>query len=113
MFAHAKYSTDYQDSNYIEWDRTPVNSDDKIVFYTETSFNQVKEGNQIKIGWLAESPLIAIHAHEWIKHNNKIFTYVLTHNKELLDRGENFIYFPVGGCWIKPEDQTIYEKNKL
>lgn len=113
MFAHAKYSTDYQDSEYIEWDRTPIKPDDKIVFYTDHSLDQIRARNQKTFAWLLESPDITSQSYKWIESNNEHFTYVLTHSKELLDRGENFVFSPTGGCWIKPEDQKIYEKTKL
>ena len=113
MFAHAIYSTDYQNSKYIEWDRTPINSNDKYVFYTDYSLNKVKENNLIKIAWLMESPDITSQSHIWISKNNDKFDYVLTHNKELLEKGENFKFCPTGGCWIKPADQKIYDKTKL
>lgn len=113
MFAHAVYSTDYQDSKYIEWDRTPISKDDKYIFYTDYSLDQVRENNSIKYAWILESPDITRQSHNWISHNNKMFDYVLTNNKELLDIGENFNFCPTGGCWIKTEDQKIYEKSKL
>lgn len=113
MFAHAAYSTDYQESKYIDWDRTPVNSEDKIVFYTDYSLDQNRGLNETTFAWLLESPDITSQSHKWIETNNKNFTYVLTHSKELLDRGENFVFSPTGGCWIKPEDQKVYNKVKL
>lgn len=113
MFAHAVYSTDYQDSKYIEWNRSPVNKDDKYIFYTDYSLDQVRENNSIKYAWILESPDITWQSHNWISYNNKIFDYVLTNNKDLLDKGENFKFCPTGGCWIKPEDQKIYNKTKL
>lgn len=113
MFAHAIYSTDFQDSKYIEWDRTPVNSNDKIVFYTDYSLDQIRINNQIKFAWLLESPDITSQSYKWVAQNNKKFTKVLTHSRELLEKGDNYIFCPTGGCWIKPEDQKVYEKNKL
>lgn len=113
MFAHAKYSTDYQESEYIQWDRTLVNSNDNVVFFTDYSLDQAYlVNNKNKIAWLLESPDITWQSHSWITYNN-IFTTVLTHSKELLDKGENYKFCPTGGCWIKPKDQKIYEKTKL
>ncbi len=113
MFAHAAYSTDYQESEYIVWDRTPINLNDKYVFYTDHSLDRVQHNNKINFAWLLESPDITSQSYKWISLNNKLFTKVLTHSKELLDRGENFIFCPTGGCWIKPNDQKIYDKSKL
>ena len=113
MFSHALYSTDFQESKYIEWDRTPTNQNDKYIFYTDYSLDRVINDNKIKYAWLLESPDITSQSYNWIKTNNKNFNYVLTHNKELLDRVENFKFCPTGGCWIKPDDQKIYDKSKL
>ena len=41
LFAHAKYSTDVQESKYIIWDRSPITPNDDIVFYTDTSIMMV------------------------------------------------------------------------
>lgn len=121
MFAHATYSTDFQHSNYIEWDRTPINKNDNVIIYTDYSLGQVRIDNEMlpnfnsknRIAWLLESPDITSQSHKWIEHNNNRFTTVLTHSKELLDKGENYTFCPTGGCWIKPDDQKIYEKTKL
>jgi hypothetical protein len=112
MFAHAKYSTDFQESKYIDWDRTPILPTDDVIFYTDYSLDQVRQ-NKTSYAWLLESPEITAQSYKWISFNNNKFTKVLTHNKELLDRGENFIFCPTGGCWIKPEDQKIYQKSKI
>ena len=56
MFAHAKYSTDFQDSEFIEWYRNTVNPND-IVFFTDYSLDQAYlYKNKNKIAWLLESP---------------------------------------------------------
>lgn len=112
LFFHAKYSTDFQDSKYIEWDRTPLSSNDSMVFYTDYSLDRVGDNN-LKFAWLLESPDITSQSYQWISQNNKKFDNVFTHSKELLDRGENFLFCPTGGCWIKPEDQKVYDKTKL
>lgn len=113
MFAHAVYSTDYQESKYIQWDRTPINNNDKYIFYTDYSLDQVRNNDLTKIGWLLESPDITATSYRWLSYNNNKFDFVLTHNKELLDRDENFKFCPTGGCWIKPDDQKIYNKTKI
>lgn len=109
LFSHAEYSTDYQKSKYIEWDRNPINIDDKFIVYTEKSFSDLSSSNN-KIAWLLESP--AITNHNWIKDNYHLFDMVFTNNKELLDIGDKFKFVPTGGCWIKPEDHYVYPKSK-
>jgi len=114
LFSHAKYSTDFQESKYITWDRNIIQSDK--CFYTDTSLNFIhnfKKLHNKNYAWLIESPEITKGSYEWIRTNNHLFDKVFTHSKKLLDRGENFIFNPTGGCWIKPEDQKIHSKNKL
>jgi hypothetical protein len=113
MFAHATYSTDYQESKYIDWNRSAVNLSDKCVFYTDYSLDQVNVNYNNRFAWILESPDITTESHRWIALNNKLFDTVLTNNKELLVKGENFKFCPTGGCWIKPKDQKIYEKTKM
>ena len=112
-FAHAKYSTDYQESKYIEWDRTSVNSSDKIVFYTDYSSGLVNNNVKVNICWLMEPEEIYSQTYKWIILNNNNFKFVITHDKKLLDRKENYRFVPACGCWINLEDQKIYEKNKM
>ena len=114
LFTHAKYSTDFQPSNYIEWDRNI--QPDKLCFYTDNSLHLILQYKKLfnkNYAWLLESPEITKSSYDWIKYNNYLFDKVFTHNKKLLDRGENFIFNPTGGCWIKKEDQKIYDKTKL
>jgi len=111
LFAHAKYSTDNQDSKYINWVRNNIDSD--IVFYTDNSMKLSLSHNvKRKIGWLLESPKVTISAHEWIKTNYNHFDSVFTNNKILLDMNEKFKFAPTGGCWIFKSDQKVHEKTK-
>lgn len=111
-FAHAKYSTDFQESKYIIWDRLKSFSEDEVVFYTD---NFLKNNNRLKnsYAWLLEPNSISPNTYEYIKNNYHKFEKILTYDKDLLDINEKFIFFPHGGCWIQPEKQKIYEKNKL
>lgn len=112
LFAHAKYSTDYQISENIIWDRSPYTSNDLVVVFTDHTLKKVDPNIKTKIAWLLESTEITKSAYEWIKYNNDKFDHVLTYHKEFLDRGENFLFNPIGGCWINPEDQQIYKKTE-
>lgn len=111
MFSHAQYSTDYQTSKYIIWDRNMYNSE--LCFFTDSSLHLIHQNkHHHNYAWLIESPEITKNAYNWISINNNLFDKVFTHNKKLLDRCENFIFNPTGGCWIRPEDQKVYDKNK-
>jgi hypothetical protein len=114
LFAHAKYSTDFQDSKYIEWDRNITNSD--ICFYTDATLNYITLAKNLfnkNIAWLVESPEITKMSYDWIKNNYFLFDEIFTHNKKLLELDNKFSFIPCGGCWIKSEDHKIYEKTKI
>ena len=112
LFAHAKYSTDYQSSEYITWDRSFIIGNEDLVIYTDNSLTRVNSRVKNKIGWLLESPAVSDQQHEWIKLNISKFDTVFTNNRDLLDYDERFKFVPTGGCWIKPEDQKMWDKTK-
>jgi len=119
-FAHAKYSTDNQESKYIIWDRSPVTADDILAVYTDTSMDRKMydrpEKPKFKVGWMLESPAITKPYHDQIKKPeiNKGFDLILTNNKEHIDLNpDKFKFSPTAGCWILPQDQQIYPKTKL
>lgn len=111
-FAHAKYSTDFQESKHIEWDRDTSNLiENDIVFLSDDSMRVNCNGK--RIGFIMEPRAINPSIYEWIKNNNISFNSIFTYDKELLDSSNIFNFYPHSGCWIKPEDQKIYKKNKL
>jgi hypothetical protein len=120
-FAHAKYSTDFQDSKFIEWDRGPITAEDKVVFYTDSALELVHRESASnahckKIAWLLEPVDVHPHSYEFIRLT-RYFDLVLSHNldfvMEMQNRGVEAQWVPFGGCWIKPEDQRIYDKNGM
>ena len=115
MFGPDGYSTGFQDSKYIKWDRSPINSDDDVIFITECNLHEINNisSDKITYAWFLESPEIRNCSYDFVKNINKKYTYVLTHSKELLDAGENYKFCPAGGCWILLEDQKIHMKNKI
>ena len=100
------------ENQYIEWIRKPVKVG-KTVFLTDNELVKVSKLNSVekKVAWILEPRAIHPHVYDWISQNNRLFDYVLTFDKELLDRGENFLFYPHGRCWIKnltfdPENKT-------
>ena len=66
-FAHAKFSTDFQESKYIEWDRGEASNDD-IVIYTDSSLHlAADERCRKKIAWLLEPYDIQPHAYNFVR----------------------------------------------
>lgn len=111
-FSHAKYSTDFQNSEFIDWIRDFENDLEDICFVTDNYlFNQINGKNLI--GWLLEPRGINNDQYERIKKDHSRFKKILTYDKQLIESNEKFIFYPHCGCWIKPEDHKIYDKNKL
>ena len=111
-FAHTKFTSDYQVSKYIEWDRSQFNSTD-TVFITDYMLPKYVNLDAKKIALIIEPRVIIPQIYEWIKDNHHMFKTVLTYDKQLLELIPNAEFYPFGGCWIKVEDQRIYEKTKI
>jgi hypothetical protein len=112
-FAHAKFSTDFQESKYIEWDRGEASNDD-IVIYTDSSLHlAADERCRKKIAWLLEPYDIQPHAYNFVRVCPGLFDIVLSHNRQFIEEIPNGHWVPFGGCWIEEKDQVVYEKTKL
>lgn len=112
-FAHARYSTDYQISKYIDWERFGPLTDNDIVFITDNSMLNVDKIVGKKIGLLMEPKSINPQIYEWVKANHNKFNTIFTYDKELLEISDNIKFYPHCGCWIEPKDQSIHKKTKL
>ncbi|MBK5114341.1 MAG: hypothetical protein JJE41_12000 [Candidatus Heimdallarchaeota archaeon] len=112
-FRMVDYSSLNQKSQYMKWDRSPVEGDENVVFYTDHSIPQVNPNIKKKVAWLLEPQERKQKLYNWVKKNRDKFDVILTHNKSLLDLKDNFEFIPFGGCWITPKEQKIYKKSKL
>lgn len=111
---HPNNSVAYkQHSKFFEWYR----GDELIsntVFFTDLHLKdalRVKRAKR-KVAWLLEPRAINPSIYDWIEQNNKTFDYVLTFDKQLLDRGSNFIFYPFGVTWID-NGKKDYSKTKM
>ena len=111
-FAHATYSTDYQLSKFIKWDRTTSNDGD-VVFITDNSMINSDHVKGKKIGMIMEPKSINPYIYEWVRLNHNKFHIIFTYDKILVDSCDNVLFYPHCGCWILEEDQIIYPKTKL
>tara|TARA_R110001592_G_scaffold244259_1_gene505647 strand:- start:921 stop:1766 length:846 start_codon:yes stop_codon:yes gene_type:complete len=116
-FAHCEYSNNplppTSFSPNIEWDRD-VSADEELVFYTDNHIRNPHVGHKKRIAWLLEPRCKQPHNYDWISKNNHLYDYVLTHDKQLIEQGKNFIYYALGGCWIEVENRrTDHIKSKL
>lgn len=113
-FAHAKFSTDYQVSKFINWDRNKNIDPNDILFITDNSlYNSENIINNNKIAMLMEPRAINSSIYDWVGVNYGKFKNILTYDKLLLDKCNNGLFYPHCGCWIKEADQKIYNKTKI
>ena len=85
----------------------------KTCWFTDLCFPDVLKAKpgaiKRKVAMINEPRAIYPQTYEWVSQNNRLFDFVLTYDKELLDRGENFLYYPHSRCWINKynnEDKT-------
>jgi len=111
-FAHHPESmTHEKKATKFKWCR-----ENKIVsdscFLTDMHLQEVdKMKSKRKIAILIEPRAINPFTYKFVEENSKKFDFILTFDKELLDRGANFLFYPFGVCWIK--DHTLPTKTKL
>jgi len=91
------------------------NEEKDITVFTDYCLPDVQKYNsKYKIAWLIEPPSINPTIYDFMKkpeiYNN--FDYILTHNKELVELGDKFVFCPTSsGHWIY--DKGIHKKIKL
>jgi len=116
-FAHCVYNNNPVPpttfSKYLVWDRNLSEFED-IVFYTDSDILNPQQNHSKRIAWLTEPYCKQPYVYNWILENNYLYDYILTTEKVLLDRGENFIFAPGCGCWIEVNSRKVdYKKTKL
>lgn len=106
-FAHHKKTSvaDHQDNAMYKWcRRNEVVSN--VCFFTDLHLKDVDAVKSIKrkVAWLLEPRAINPNMYQWIRENNRKFDFVLTFDKELLDLGQNYLFYPFGVTWIQQKD---------
>lgn len=112
-FHHAHSSTLWKHPTHFVWSKNKI---EDITFFVDDSIQLGLTVNcKRKFAWLLESRVITPSAVKFVKDNWKIisqeYEILFTHNKEIYDLADNFIYLPPHGFWI--ENPKIYDKNKL
>ena len=108
---HPKSLTHEKEATYMRWCREnrPVS---KSCFITDLHLHEIFKCNaKRKIGWLIEPRAINPMIYDFADKHYKEFDYILTFDKELLDSGRNFLFYPFSCCWIK--DTNVPEKSKM
>ena len=82
-------------NKYVEWvfDNELVSN---TCWFTDLCFADVLKCRpgiiKRKVAWTLEPRAVYPQIYDWISTNNRLFDFVITYDKELLDRGENFLY---------------------
>jgi len=100
-------------NKHVKWcfDNKPVSD---TCFITDMCLNDIHKASGVKrkVAWLLEPRAIHPHIYDWIEQNNKLFDFVLTFDEYLLSKGENYLYYPHGRCWINNYEE-IDKDNKV
>ena len=100
-------------NKYVEWvtGNEPVS---KSCFITDLCLQDVEKASGVKrkVAWLLEPRSIHPHMYSWIERNNKLYDFVLTFDDNLIAKGQNYLYYPHGRCWIH-NYENIENKSKL
>ncbi len=90
--------------------------DGKICVMTESMFHLADSVIEpVRVLLILESSAMMPEFYEMIKkpENYNKFSYILTHNDELVNcNPEKFKHYVFGGCWIPESDRKIYDKSK-
>jgi len=89
-----------------------INKND-IVIYTDLCINNLNPLANKNIALLIESQEIHKQSYNYIEKNNKLFDLVLTFDKKLLDKGENFKLNLYGTTWLNEIYRNIWTKTKI
>lgn len=101
------------ENKHIEWvtENIPVSTS---CFITDLLLQDVVKATGVKrkVAWLLEPRSINPGMYNWVEQNNKLYDFVLTFDQRLIDKGENYLYYPHGRCWIH-NYEGIENKHKL
>jgi hypothetical protein len=102
-----------QNINFVVEYGYPNDTND-IVVIADAEILNPNENYKNLYGWIIESPDILEYFtpgyFDKIKQNSHLFKKIFTHNCDLINYSDKFIFYPHGGCWItKPK----FEKTKL
>lgn len=99
-------------NKFVEWEfnNTKVS---KSCFITDQCLMDVYKAQHVerKIAWILEPRAIFPQVYEWIQQNNRLFDFVITFDTDLVNRGQNYLYYPHGRCWINNYKETDKTKN--
>ena len=84
----------------------------KVLVVTDRELRTPRMQGKRHVAWILEPPCLAPFPYDFTTKHASKFDVVLTYNAELLKLGGPFQFYPCGGCWIKPEDWSVYSKSR-
>lgn len=112
-FAHSTSSTLYKKPKYFQW---VFNQLLETTFFCDHAIiSGINEQCKNKYAWLVESRDIVPGVNQFIQENIELvsdsYKLLFTHNREICDLADNFIFIPSHGYWI--EEPQVFPKSKL
>jgi hypothetical protein len=112
-FQHAFSSTLWKKPTKFSWSKNKI---EDITFFVDESIEYgLNVKCERKFAWLLESRKISPRSVQFVKQNwqriSSEYEILFTHNKEIYELTDNFVYLPPHGFWI--ESPKIYPKSKL
>ena len=94
-------------SRHVQWDRATINNN---TIYTDYCIEEAPDNSRV---WLIEPRELISHIYQNVENNALRYRAIWTHDEEILKKHSNAVFVPLGGCWIKKEDQKIYDKTEM
>ena len=95
---------------FFHWDTSPGDAELKV--WTDIRLKEALDDTAIrKVALLIEPPSVNAGMYEWIAEHHYHFDAVLTHQKNLVETGHPFLFYPYGGSWIR--EWGMYPKDKM
>ncbi len=82
-------------------------------FYTDMHLELAIGAPGMKIAWLIEPPSLSDTHYRKAEAMKDVFDYILTFDQKLVDSGEPYLYYPLGGSWIKPSSWGLVPKTRM
>jgi len=113
-FSHAPGMSWYNVPKLIKWVRgNPVRR--PIRFFTDRNIGQVDNyPADVNVALLMEPRNLDDTGYSICLGKLQQFKYVLTYDTDFKQKlGDKGLFYPIGGCWIKPDQQAIHPKTEL
>lgn len=96
----------------VRWQR--AGKPGKYSWFTDSSFNNALESDGHKVAWLLEPREYRSSAYDFVLHNQELFDFILTFDKQMLSDCKHALPYLFGGTRIAPDSWKLdYRKTDL